>query len=109
MGLLERFFDWIQPLPSFEEIRRSNIEAASTFSLERVLEELERYPFSRPETRGEMLRLARTRPFDDRSYEQCHALIRLDKPFARPGSVEEIWYLEGLIERLRALCEAARR
>jgi hypothetical protein len=108
VGLLQRVFDWIQPLPSFEDLRRGNLERASTFSRERIIAELERYPFARTETRDEVLRLARARPFDAAAYAQCRTLTAL--PYCpRPGEIEEVWYLEGLIERLRALDEAERR
>ncbi|WP_437520242.1 hypothetical protein WME79_26190 [Sorangium sp. So ce726] len=78
-----------------------NLQAPSTFTRERVIAELERYPFSCGEARDEILLLARSRPFDAASRARCRALAGLDGPrYGRPGTIEETWYLEGLIERL---------
>ena len=86
-----------------------NLQAAETFTRERVISELERYRFSCDETRDELLRLARARPFDAATYARCRALAGLNGPrYGRPGTIEETWYLEGLIERLRSLGEAER-
>ncbi|WP_437751488.1 hypothetical protein [Sorangium sp. So ce1389] len=105
MGLWQRFVDWVQPLPSFEDIRQMNLQAAATLPRERVISELERTRFSC----DELLRLARARPFDAATYARCRALAGLNGPrYGRPGTIEETWYLEGLIERLRSLGEAER-
>ncbi|XXY50808.1 hypothetical protein WME91_06650 [Sorangium sp. So ce269] len=109
MGLWQRFVDWVQPLPSFEDIRQMNLQAAATLPRERVISALEQTRFSCDEARDEILRLARSRPFDAASYARCRALTGLDGPqYGPPGAIEETWYLEGLIERLRSLGEAER-
>ncbi|WP_437497444.1 hypothetical protein [Sorangium sp. So ce1099] len=106
---IERLVHWGQPLPSFEDIRQMNIQAAATLTRERVISALERTRFSCDEARDELLRLARSCPFDAAMYARCRALAGLDRPqYGPPGAIEETWYLEGLIERLRSLGEAER-
>jgi len=78
-------------LPRAEALRR--LEAASELSAPNAAS-----------LREELLRLARGPRLDATARQRCDTLLqeilRVSRYPVRPGSVEQIWYLEGLLDRL---------
>src|SRR3954471_10364618 len=103
MGLLRRLLDSFQLTPTFAELAQQNRDAAASLTREQVLAKLERHYLHNPNTRDELLQLIHTRPFDAAAETRCRTLTGLDAPqFSRPGIVEELWYLDGLLTHLRS-------
>ena len=104
MGLLRRLFDSFQLTPTFAELEQQNHDAAASLTREQVLDTLERSYLHDPATRDELRQLLHTRPFDAAAEARYRALTGTANPtFVRPGTVEELWYLDGLLTRLRSL------
>jgi hypothetical protein len=78
-------------LPRAEALRR--LEAASELGNPRAAS-----------LREELLRLARGPRLDAAARQRCDTLLqeilKVSNYPVRPGSVEQIWYLEGLLDRL---------
>lgn len=95
------------PYPSFEELRQQNAEEGRRRSRAEAIAEIEGFPlFRAPEAAGqraELLELLQS-PFDGQARARCGELtqeaLRATGALVRPGTVEELWYLEGLFDRL---------
>ena len=105
MGLLRRLLDSFQLTPSFAELRATIVAPVASYPRQRVVAELKAHAFVAPTDRPELERLLDS-PLDPAAHARCQTLVGLERPnFARPGNVEELWYLYALLARLRKLDE----
>lgn len=107
MGLLRRLFASFELTPTFAELRQQNHDAAANYPRERVVAELLARVAHDPRARAELHTLLQA-PLDAAARARCCTLLGYDRPgMSRPGNIEEFWYLDGLLDRLRALDERA--
>lgn len=103
MGLLRRLFGSFELTATFAELRQQNHDVAANYPRERVVAELEARLAHDPGARAELHALLQA-PLDTAARARCCTLLGYDRPgMSRPGNVEELWYLDGLLDRLRAL------
>lgn len=106
MGLLRRLLGSFELTPSFAELEQANHDVSARYPRERVLAELLARRTADLEDRAELHRLLATRPFDAAAHARSRAILgRVYAGFVRPGTVEDLWYIDGLLDRLRALDE----
>ena len=106
MGVLSKLLKRLFPIPSFEDLRAANRASARSLSKEEARRRIADHPLlSPPEAshiRSEILGFV-DGAFDQPTRDRCDGLvtdaIAATKYLVRPGTVEEIWYLEGLLDR----------
>ncbi|MBW8876247.1 MAG: hypothetical protein JF614_14875 [Acidobacteria bacterium] len=100
--------DWFKlRLPSFAELRAANRSAAQTLTRAEAQARIENHPIlnhpAAAEERKQILALL-SGPFDRaayaRSQELLTAALQAQDYLLRPGTVEDVWILEGLFDRL---------
>jgi hypothetical protein len=104
MGWLSRLLPEMGP--SFDELRALGRADARKLPKEVARQKIGEHPLlSTPEAAHVRARILACLdgPFDQSARDQCDAMLRdaiaVTKHPVRPGTVEEIWYLEGLLDR----------
>lgn len=103
MGSLRRLFGSFELTATFDELRQQNHDVAANYPRERVVAELLARVAHDPGARAELHALLQA-PLDTAARARCCTLLGYDRPgMSRPGNIEDFWYLDGLLDRLRAL------
>jgi hypothetical protein len=108
MSLLGQLFGKLFRIPSFEELAARNRDAGRALSREEAQRFLEANPLLTPPAAAvpsaALLRLIGGPPLSlaerQRAGELLREILTLSDYPLRPGTVEDVWYLEGVLDRL---------
>ncbi|HRG99795.1 MAG TPA: hypothetical protein PLR99_26295 [Polyangiaceae bacterium] len=106
MGWLQRFFQALAPLPSFDELESECRARGRRRSRASAREAIAAHPLLAPpaarEARDALLARLDGR-LDEGTRDACEALLgealEAQGFLARPGTIEDVWHLRGLLDR----------
>jgi hypothetical protein len=106
MGLKDWFKSWF-PSSSYDDLRKGHYDAARALARDEARDGIERNPIllhpASAQQRAEIVALI-SGPFGQaehaRSLELLRAALEAQSYLLRPGTVEDVWALEGLFNRL---------